>query len=283
MGWPARWKGLRLLRVQLGLSTYLTAAHRLTTAWLERASAAGFGAVELFADRQSLDYRERTQLEDIGQWFRDAPAAPHALHTPPSANIAEPDRLRRRAHCDELKRALEILEYVPCKFVIQHLGAKDDLHHGKRIDAAFSSLEELNVFARDRGAAILLENGPSEFAAPENLVRFLELTHLGNGVSFDAGHAHLRGGLEDGFHRLAPLIRSIHVHDNDGMQDQHLLPQSGSIDWRLAMRLLRGHPQTHDLTLVAAIRDTGEWAYPAGAAHDALSRLMDIRTRDEEE
>ena len=269
--------------MRFGLSTYLTTPNRLTTAWLERTAAAGFALVELFADRRSLDYRERTQLDDVGGWFRDAPVSAHSLHTPPTANIAQTDRHRRRAHCDELKRALEVLEYVPCKFVIQHLGAQDDLHHGRRIDAAFSSLEELNVFARDRGAAILLENGHSEFAAPENLLRFLELTHLGNGVSFDIGHAHIRGGIEDSFERLAPLIRSVHVHDNDGMRDQHLLPQAGTIDWRTAMRLLRGHPQAAELGLIAVIRDAGDSSQPAAAAHDSLCRLMDIRTRDEEE
>ncbi len=266
------------------ISTYLSGSRdRLTTAWLERAAEAGFARVELFAGQPSINYRDHGQLEELGQWFRDSPLAPHSLHTPPAANLAEPDRLRRREHCDELKRALEVLEYVPCKYVVQHFGARDDLYHGKRFDAAFSSLEELNSFARDRGSAILLENGPGEFAAPPCLVRFLELTRLGNGVSFDVGHAHLRGGVEDGFYSLEPYLRSIHVHDNDGLMDQHLLPLAGQIDWRVTMRLLRGHQLHQELALVATIRDSGEWAHPAVAVHDALARLMDIRIRDEEE
>lgn len=257
-----------------GISTYLVAAgERLTTAWLEKAHEAGFARVELFADAPSLDYRDRGQLGELGQWFRDSPLRPHTLHTPPAANIADDDRFRRRAHCDELKRALEALEHIPCPFVVQHFGGRDDLFHGRRIDAAFSSLEELNVFARDRGASILLENGPGELAAPAVLVRFLELTHLGNGVSFDVGHAHLRGGVEDGFHSLKPYLRAYHVHDNGGQLDQHLLPQAGTIDWRAAMRMLR---QDEDLVLTASVRDSGEWAQPQVAVHDALSRLMDL-------
>ncbi len=265
------------------LSTYLAGQDRLTPAWLERAAEAGFRRVELFADRPSLDYRDRGQLEELGQWFRDSPLKPHSLHTPPDANIADPDRSRRHDQCDEVKRALEVLEYISCQYVVQHFSGRDDLHHGKRIDAAYSSLEQLNPFAQDRGAAILLENGASEFGAPACIVRFLELTRLGNGVCFDAGHAHLRGGFEDGFRSLEPHIRSIHLHDNDGLTDQHLLPQAGTIDWTQAMRLLHGLKQQHELALAATIRDSGEWAHPAMAAHDSLSRLMGIRIRDEEE
>jgi len=246
----------------------MTLPNRLTVTWLVQAREAGFDCVELFADRQSLDYRDREQLGDLGRWFHDSELRPHALHTPPELNIAEMDRARRLFHCDELKRALETLEQVPCQYVVQHLGARDDPFHGKRIDAAFESLEVLNMFARDRGATILLENGTSEFSAPACIVRFLELTRLGNGVSFDAGHAHIRGGVEDGFRSLEPYVRAVHVHDNDGMLDQHLLPGAGSIDWRAVMEWLRKSE-----VLVASIRDNGEWALPQTAVRDALSRM----------
>jgi sugar phosphate isomerase/epimerase len=259
--------------VRFGISTYLALPDRLSTAWLARAAAAGFSHGELFADGKSIDYRDRGQLEELGQWFRDSPLNPLALHSPPRANIAEPDRARRRSNCDEVKRAIEILEYVPCQYVVQHFGDREDLYHGKRVDAAFDSLEELNRFARDRGAEILLENGTSELAAPASLVRFIELTRLGNGVSFDVGHAHLRGGVDDGFGSLEPYLRLIHVHDNDGLSDGHWLPQTGKIDWRAAMRLFRRHPGQ---VLMASIRDQGEWAQPHIAVHDALSKLMDI-------
>lgn len=269
--------------MRFALSTYLTASSRLTTAWLELAREAGFTRVELFADRLSLDYRDRAHIEELARWFRDSPLRPHALHTPPDANIADTDRIRRRAGCDELKRALEVLEFVDCPLVIQHFGAKEDLFHERRIDAAFSSLEELNMFARDRGSAILLENGVSELAQPSRIMRFLEMTHLPNKVLFDLGHAHLGdGGVESGFRTLEPRIAGVHVHDNDGRFDQHRLPQAGSIDWRLGMRLLRGH-DNGEMVLTASVRDTGEWPNPAAAVHEALSRLMDIPIRSEEE
>lgn len=268
---------------RLGLSTYLTAGTRLTTAWLERAQDAGFTHIELYADRASLDYRDRGHLDDLARWFRDAHLIPEALHTPPAANIADTDRMRRRAHCDELKRSLEILESIPCRTVIQHFGVKDEPFHERRIDAAFSSLEELNVFARDRGASILLENGTSELAQPARLMQLLHVTHLPNGVLFDTGHAHLgHGGIETAYRAMHPRIQAVHIHDNAGLFDDHLLPRQGTIDWLRTLRLLRPHDHGK-LVLMASVKDSGEWARPAAAVHDAMSRLLDIDIRLTEE
>ena len=48
-----------------------------------------------------------------------------------------------------------------------------------QVDAAFSALEELSLFARQRGVEILLENIPNELSSAERLLQFEELTHLG--------------------------------------------------------------------------------------------------------
>ncbi len=272
------------------LSTYLFIGpppEQLTTRWLDRTQAAGFRHVELFASRDVLPYRDRGLIKNLANWFRDSPLKPYGLHTPPEANIADPDRARRREACDEISRALEVLELIPCEYVVQHFGARGDLFHGRRVDAAFASLDELSRFARERGAAALLvENGTSELAQPERIARFIAETRLPLGVLFDTGHAHLAGksGLEAAFETLRPYIRAAHVHDNNGRFDEHLAPltAAGTIDWRLAMRLLRGHNEIKVLT--ASVRDTGEWPDPATAVHDSLARLLDLKTaRNEEE
>ena len=57
------------------------------------------------------------------------------------------------------------------------------------------------------------------------------------GVCFDVGHWHSFAGgsqkenLQAWLKELAPLIRHLHVHDNDGSFDQHLGLGLGRIDW----------------------------------------------------
>ena len=50
------------------------------------------------------------------------------------------------------------------------------------------------------------------------------MTHLNLNYVFDIGHAHIGAGIEHEFEIMKPRIRSLHVHDNDGKEDQHLFP-----------------------------------------------------------
>jgi len=43
----------------------------------------------------------------------------------------------------------------------------------RKIDYAFSALEEINLFARQRGVEVLLENTPNDLANADRLLMFL--------------------------------------------------------------------------------------------------------------
>src|SRR5215467_13946535 len=120
-----------------GLSTHLFVNHRLTTVWLDRVWHAGIPLVEIFCARQHLDYRNRAQVAELGYWFRDSELKLHSLHAPmytdefwgrsgPDAviDITEPVKTKRPQMVDEIKRALEIAETIPCRYLIQHIGVR---------------------------------------------------------------------------------------------------------------------------------------------------------------
>src|SRR4051794_18754701 len=64
------------------LSTHVIVNHRLTVAWLNKAMQAGIPAVEIFLARQHLDYRNKSQVTELGHWFRDAALKLHSVHSP---------------------------------------------------------------------------------------------------------------------------------------------------------------------------------------------------------
>lgn len=69
------------------------------------------------------------------------------------------------------------------------------------------------------------------------------------GICYDFGHAHLTGG----FHyanllRIGARLRAVHVQDNHGMKDEHLMPFFGTIDWADAMHGLADCGYEGDLT-----------------------------------
>lgn len=171
-------------------------------------------------------------------------SGPHAV-----LDITETAKVKRIGMVDEIKRAIEIADVVPFRYLIQHLGVGGEEFDERKLDAAFSSLDEIKVFAGQRGVEVLLENIPNELSSGERLNYFLRQTHLNLNYCFDIGHAHLLNGVETEFEVMKERIRSTHIHDNDGREDLHLFPDEGSIDWPKAMGLLGSCPDQYPLLL----------------------------------
>jgi sugar phosphate isomerase/epimerase len=237
------------------LSTHLFVNHRLTTVWLEKIHQIGIPAVEIFCARQHLDYRDRAQINELGHWFRDSELKLHSLHSPmysddmwgrsgPNSyiNLTEPVKSKRLLMLDEIKRALEISETIPFAYLIQHLGVASEEFDDRKLDSAFTALEEISLFARGRGVEVLLENIPNQLSSAERLVHFLNQTHLKLDFCLDVGHANMNESVATAFKIMKSRIRSTHLHDNNGKEDSHLWPffsDGGTVDWKEAMGLLR--------------------------------------------
>jgi sugar phosphate isomerase/epimerase len=269
------------------LSTHVFVNHRLTSSTLQRVEQAGIPAVEVFCARQHLDYRDKAQITELGHWFRDSKLKMHSLHSPmytdeiwgrsgPHAviSITEPVKGTRLGMVDEIKRAIEIAEVIPFRYLIQHIGVGGEEFDLRKFDAAFAALEELNMFARQRGVDILLENIPNELSSAERLVLFEEMTHIGLNYVFDTGHANMDAGVEAAFQLMKPRIRSTHVHDNDGKTDQHLFPfesKGGTVDWKRTMELFR--EPGGQFPLVLELKEQPEIANPMENILRAFDRL----------
>ena len=272
------------------LSTHLFAHQRLTTAGLDRIHSAGFPAVEIFCARQHLDYRDKGQISELGHWFRDSKLKMHALHSPlhsddvngrsgPNAvlDITAKLKARRMEVVDEIKRAIELAEAVPFRYLIQHIGVVGEEWDERRWDSAFSSLDELRMFAGQRGVEVLLENIPNAFSSASRLNDFLRMTHLKLGYCFDVGHAHMGDGVAAEFELMKTRIRSSHLHDNDGKEDLHLFPGQGSVDWHKTMRLLNSRP---DSPAVLELKEVKGIERPA---EDAMRAMEDLDKYEEVE
>ncbi len=281
--------------MERALSTHLIVNHRLTSVWLDRIWEAGFPKVEIFCARQHFDYRNKAQVNEIGYWFRDSQLQLHSLHSPmynddcwgktgPSAvvSLTELSKPRRLESVDEVKRALEVSESVPFKYLVQHLGAAGEEYDDYKLDAAFAALEEISLFARHRGVEVLLENIPNRLASAEQLTRFLEATHLDLGFCFDTGHAHLMEGVEPAWLLMQDRVRSTHIHDNDGANDVHYFPcssQGGTVDWNRAMRLLKSRPAQYPLLL--ELREYDGLVNPVQAAREVFDKLENLPLESE--
>ena len=249
--------------MQKAVSTYLFVKERLHPGILDGLARNGVEAIEIFAARQHLDYANRKQhVKEIAEWFRGSGVPLNSVHSPlfadyewgragaPPINVSSIDRAHRVEAMDEIKRALEIAEQIPFRFLVQHLGTPNESFDEKKFEAAMTSIEHLRAFAKPLGVRILLENIPNELSTPDKLVELIHGAHFDDvGVCFDFGHAHIMSSVEEAFEILRNYIQSTHVHDNAKDKDSHLWPGQGTIDWKEAMQLLRSAPKTPPLML----------------------------------
>src|ERR1700719_3772721 len=121
------------------VSTYVYVKERLHPGLLDGLARSGVEAIEIFAARQHLDYAHRkAHVKEIAEWFRGSGVPLNSVHAPlyadydwgragaPPVNIASTDRSGRIDAMDEIKRALEIAEHIPFRFLIQHIGNPND-------------------------------------------------------------------------------------------------------------------------------------------------------------
>ena len=146
----------------------------------------------------------------------------------------------RRYQFDGMVRALYGTALLGCDKLVLHpvmpTGAVDrDPDESREINLAFFSA--LLVEAEKAGVRICLENMPfvgQGLARPKEtlaLVRALDSRYCG--VCLDTGHAAIFGiSPADAVRAIGKEhLLALHIHDNDGNRDLHLLPGEGVIDW----------------------------------------------------
>jgi sugar phosphate isomerase/epimerase len=103
----------------------------------------------------------------------------------------------------------------------------------KAWDLQKDALRQIGKFAADHNVTACLENmiGVKEFLCrfPDELIGMTEGIE-GIGMTFDLGHANTVGKVPD-FLRHVGKAKHLHIHDNNGLSDEHHALGEGTIDW----------------------------------------------------
>jgi sugar phosphate isomerase/epimerase len=238
------------------ISSHVFLRNRLHPGLLDTLQKAGAQGVELFAARQHFDYANRAEIRELADWFRSSTTEAFSMHAPlypdremgragaPAVNVIHPEKARRIDAMDEIKRALEVAEQIPFRFLVVHLGERDDAWSPRALEFSITALEHLHAFANPLGVKLLVENLQNEVTQPAHLLEVLSAGHFTDiGVCLDVGHAHLGDGVASTLAALSPRIGSLHLHDNHGQKDEHLWPGEGTIAWDEAFEGLKSAPQ----------------------------------------
>lgn len=281
--------------MQRVLSTYRYIYQPLSASLLGEISHAEIKHLELYCAPQHFNYRAPEAVRELAAILSDHRLEVLSLHSPTERDLApgresgvpisicDTERIRRLDAMDEVKRALDLAEHIPFRYLVQHLGYGRQMADPKKYDAAFNSLEHLCIFAKARGVAIALENTPDDLGAPLSLQQFVRETHLNDlKFCFDIGHAHMDRALESGFDAMRDRVALVHAHDNHGEKDEHLLPQEGTtegtVDWDAALAAIVSLPEPVPVILELKEQSTGAPKLDqVGAAFDLIEKKLEGR------
>jgi sugar phosphate isomerase/epimerase len=258
--------------MQKVLSTYLFISRKLTPELIGQIRDGGFNALEVFCSRAHFDYASKQEVCALAALLEANQMKLNSLHAPTSKDssptresgqplsVCEVEKVRRIEAMDEFKRAIDVSEDLKFSRMVLHMGGSREEADPRKRDAAFSTLEHLVLHAHHAGVTLAVENTTSEMGAPAYLRAFVDETRLtGLRFNFDVGHANLADGaaeerLEKSFAPMKDLLASVHLHDNHGEKDEHLLPYEGSIDWGAAIPLLKSAPN-EELPVVLELKE----------------------------
>jgi sugar phosphate isomerase/epimerase len=273
------------------LSTYRYVHTPLGAGLLAEISRAEIDAIEVFSAPSHFNYRDEQKVRELADALGEYHLQLHSLHSPTERDLApgresgvpisisDTERIRRLDAVDEVKRALDVAERIPFRYLIQHIGHGRDSGDPRKLDAAFTSLEILSVFAKARGVTIALENTPNEIGAPASLQHFLIDTHLHDlRLCLDTGHAHMDTTVAVAFDVMRDRLVASHIHDNHGEKDEHLLPYEGTIDWAAALGAFASAPQPVAMVLELKAQPDGTPTLDQiRAAFDKLEKNLDTK------
>jgi sugar phosphate isomerase/epimerase len=190
-----------------------------------RQSAADQGVSFLQGHLPVVWYSGNDRSKGRERWFDTAPASDHEF----------------TQALDVVKRWLDLFGALGIQAAVLHLGGYTLRDAGWAeeviLERRVETLSKIVEHAATRGIAICIENMSFLNCNTETLEKikgFITGVDADNlGVCLDTGHAAMAGlDCVDFVHDAGNLLKALHVHDNVGTEDNHVLPyELSSIPW----------------------------------------------------
>ena len=240
----------RDVEVKLSINTDYAKNTGDPSPYLRRIVDIGFSHVHWCHHWNTYFLYSKREIEEIQKWLTNCGLQLLNLHGSigPEKNWASQHEYERLAGVELVRNRIEMTAQLGGKAIVMHVP-----NESKNLPLR-KSLEQLEPFVRARGVRIAIEN-TNNFDAITQLLSEYDNNYLG--LCYDSGHGNTsRTGLER-LETLKDRLIFVHLHDNDGSSDQHMLPFSGSIDWRRLARIIAESAYTEPVSMEVSIRNAG--------------------------
>ena len=178
----------------------------------------------------------------------------YSVHAPASdVNIAAVNGRLRSASVGVLGDMLAVCSRIGAEHLVVHPGfSAYDQVQDRSYASLLRSLDELAVLQEEHGVDVCVENMGSWQCCHFRTPRLIpEITGRGLSWTLDCGHAHLNQNLDEFL--AHPSCIHVHLHDNHGINDDHIACGDGTIDFTALIDRVPARA-----TLVAETRDLSD-------------------------
>lgn len=173
------------------------------------------------------------------------------IHAPISdVNLGALNERMRESSAMEMIAAMENAIELDAKTITIHPGLSSFVIPGlekRTIENAKRSIRTIDRLTREFGVTACLENMPSfKFMigrTAEELAYLVDGTEMK--ICFDIGHANTMNQTDEIIDLLGDRIRNVHIHDNNGENDDHMTIGDGNIEFKPILKRLSKYKGNH--------------------------------------
>jgi len=230
------------LEISFGLPSALFEG-KLSETDIQAVQEAGFDFVEIWGMEPYFSLEHPEEADRMRRLVDKFGISIRSMHAPiDDWDISSRDDSVRQVSVRKTKVATMRLAAMGGEVLVVHPGRGRDPYEDvtDRMRQSERSLVEICEHAREIGIRVAVENPcPNEvYDDPEDLRSMVDrFDEQFVGICFDTSHANILGNALDTAEIFRGRIISVHLSDNLGLGDDHLMPFAGNIKWK---RLLAG-------------------------------------------
>ena len=220
---------------------------KLSDTEIQAVQEAGFDFLEIWAMEPYFSLEHPEDVERTRRLVDEFGISVRSMHAPiDDWDISARDETVREESVRRIKLAAQRLVAMGGEVLVIHPGRGRDPYEDvtDRMRQSERSLVQICEHARDIGIRVAVENPcPKEvYDDPEDLRSMVDrLDEQFVGICFDTSHANIMRNALDTAEIFQGRIISVHLSDNLGLGDDHLMPFAGNIKWkRLLAALIDG-------------------------------------------
>lgn len=230
----------------VGISTGIFGARFEPAKHLPMVAQAGFTAIELnLYSGNRFHWQDPAAVGDLRRRGADLGIAVWSVHSPGDHSLGERDDHQRQQHIGALRGMLDLADELGASRVVSHGMLYGEFANDREgtVQRMVESVGQLLPRVCQGRASLAFENssfGPDQPWLGCDVLKLVQSLNEPKQIGFvlDVGHAHIAGELLSLCGALGPELISLHLHDNDGHDDNHRVPTEGTLDWLVVRAML---------------------------------------------